>query len=73
VTGVQKEDPKTDGTPMEQSAEFKFIHANDVIREKDIFIPGLFLKLFKYVLGMDVQATSPDFEFGSTKGDNTQS
>jgi hypothetical protein len=57
---------------MEQAAEFKFIHANDVIKEKDIFIPGLFLKLFKYVLGMDIQTTSPDFEFGSTQGDNTQ-
>jgi 8-oxo-dGTP pyrophosphatase MutT (NUDIX family) len=72
VTGITKEEPKTDGSPMEQSAEFKFIPANDVIKEKDIFIPGLFLKLFKYVLGMDIQTTSPDFEFGSTQGDNTQ-
>ena len=64
VTGIIKEEPKTDGSSMEQAAEFKFIPANDVIKEKDIFIPGLFLKLFKYVLGMDIQTTSPDFEFG---------
>ena len=73
VSGIQKEDPLTDGSSMEHSAEFKFIPANDVIREKDIFIPGLFLRLFKYVLGMDVQATSPDFDFGSTKGINSKS
>jgi hypothetical protein len=53
---------------MEQSAEFKFIAANDVVKAKDIFIPGLFLKLFKYVLGTDIQGVSTDFDFGSTKG-----
>jgi 8-oxo-dGTP pyrophosphatase MutT (NUDIX family) len=68
VTGVKKEDPKTDGSEMEQSAEFKFIAANDVVKAKDIFIPGLFLKLFKYVLGTDIQGASTDFDFGSTKG-----
>jgi hypothetical protein len=31
------------------------IPANDVVKVKDVFIPGLFLKLFKYVLGMDLQ------------------
>jgi hypothetical protein len=36
--------------------EFKFIPANDVVKAKDIFIPGLFLKLFKYVLGIDIQS-----------------
>lgn len=67
VTGIEKEDPKTDGSRMEMEAEFKFIPANDVVNVKDIFIPGLFLKLFKYVLGMDIQDQSSDFEFGSSK------
>lgn len=67
VTGVEKEEPKTDGTKMEMEAEFKFIPANDVVNMKDIFVPGLFLKLFKYVLGMDIQEESPDFDFGSSK------
>jgi 8-oxo-dGTP pyrophosphatase MutT (NUDIX family) len=67
VTGVERGVPKTDGSPMEMMAEFNFIPANDVVKVKDIFIPGLFLKLFKYVLGMEVQTSSPDFDFGSSK------
>jgi 8-oxo-dGTP pyrophosphatase MutT (NUDIX family) len=67
VTGVQRETPKTDGSPIEKEAEFKFISANDAVKAKDIFIPGLFLKLFKYVLGTDIQGSSIDFDFDSTK------
>jgi 8-oxo-dGTP pyrophosphatase MutT (NUDIX family) len=67
VTGVEKEEPKTDGSEQEKNAEFVFIIANDAVKAKDIFIPGLFLKLFKYVLGMDVQSPSVDFDFGSSK------
>jgi 8-oxo-dGTP pyrophosphatase MutT (NUDIX family) len=67
VTGVGLEDPKTDGTELEKNSEFVFIIANDAVKAKDIFIPGLFLKLFKYVLGMDVQTPSTDFDFGSSK------
>jgi len=67
VTGIEKEDPKTDGSDKEKNAEFVFIIANDAVKAKDIFIPGLFLKLFKYVLGMDVQSPSVDFDFGSSK------
>lgn len=67
VTGVERKTPKTDGSEMEQNSEFGFIIANDAVKAKDIFIPGLFLKLFKYVLGMDIQTPSTDFDFGSTK------
>lgn len=67
VTGVEKEEPKTDGSQKEMEAEFKFIPANDVVNVKDIFIPGLFLKLFKYVLGMEIQDQSSEFELGSSK------
>jgi 8-oxo-dGTP pyrophosphatase MutT (NUDIX family) len=64
VTGLQKGEALTDGTKEEQEMEFKFIPANDVVKAKDIFIPGLFLKLFKYVLGIDIQGSSqtPDDE-----------
>jgi 8-oxo-dGTP pyrophosphatase MutT (NUDIX family) len=58
VTGLQKGEAITDGTRDEQEMEFKFIPANDVVKAKDIFIPGLFLKLFKYVLGIDIQGSS---------------
>jgi 8-oxo-dGTP pyrophosphatase MutT (NUDIX family) len=67
VTDVNLEEPKTDGSEKEKNAQFTFIVANDAVKAKDIFIPGLFLKLFKYVLGMDVQSPSVDFDFGSSK------
>jgi 8-oxo-dGTP pyrophosphatase MutT (NUDIX family) len=67
VTGSERGTPKTDGSDQEKNAEFNFIIANDAVKAKDIFISGLFLKLFKYVLGMDVQTPSTDFEFGSSK------
>jgi len=73
VTGVVRETPKTDGTAKESQAEFKFIPANDVVKAKDIFIPGLFLKLFKYVLGIDVLSPSTDFEFGAEKPSDLES
>lgn len=61
VTGLEKGEPKTDGSEEEKNMVFKFIPANDVVKAKDIFIPGLFLKLFKYVLGIDIQSgTNPD-------------
>jgi 8-oxo-dGTP pyrophosphatase MutT (NUDIX family) len=55
VTDVVKGEPNPDNNEKENTMEFKFISANDVVKHKDIFIPGLFLKLFKFVLGFDVQ------------------
>lgn len=58
VTGLEKGEAKGDGSEDEKQMEFKFIPANDVVKAKDIFIPGLFLKLFKYVLGIDIQSST---------------
>jgi len=55
VTDVIKGESNPDDNEKENLMEFKFISANDVVKHKDIFIPGLFLKLFKFVLGFDVQ------------------
>lgn len=65
VTNLQKGEAITDGSQEEQEMEFKFIPANDVVKAKDIFIPGLFLKLFKYVLGIDIQGS------GESSGEDT--
>ena len=73
VTGITKGEPQPDETEKEQNMEFKFISANDVVKAKDVFIPGLFLKLFKYVLGIDVQGVSTDFEIGSVKPNDLES
>ena len=58
ATGIERGEVTTDGSDREAQAEFKFIPANDVVKAKDIFIPGLFLKLFKYVLGMNISNPS---------------
>lgn len=39
---------------IDPEKNFSFIPANDAVKTKDIFIPGLFLKLFKYVMGMNI-------------------
>jgi 8-oxo-dGTP pyrophosphatase MutT (NUDIX family) len=66
VTGIEKETPETDGSEGERKMRFKFIPANDVVKAQDIFIPGLFLKLFKFVMGMEV--TNPDEKGALKKG-----
>jgi len=43
---------------IDKEGNFKFIPANDVIKTRDIFIPGLFLKLFKFVMGMNISNPS---------------
>ena len=60
ITGIERGEVTTDGSSREAEAEFKFIPANDVVKAKDIFIPGLFLKLFKYVLGMNISSPASD-------------
>jgi 8-oxo-dGTP pyrophosphatase MutT (NUDIX family) len=70
VTGIEKGEAETDGSEQEKNMEFKFISANDVVKSKDIFIPGLFLKLFKYVLGIDIQGQQKEFDLGKSKGYN---
>jgi len=70
VTGIPQGEAKTDGTEQEKNMEFKLIPANDVVKMKDIFIPGLFLKLFKYVIGMDLARPGEKTEMGVKKGYN---
>ena len=67
VTGLKRGERKTDGSENEKLSEFLFIPANDVVKSKDVFIPALFLKLFKYVVGMDVY-NRDDSTFGKMKG-----
>jgi 8-oxo-dGTP pyrophosphatase MutT (NUDIX family) len=54
VTGIEAGKKTTDGSEDEKNSRFIFIPANDVVKSKDVFIPALFLKLFKYVVGMDL-------------------
>jgi 8-oxo-dGTP pyrophosphatase MutT (NUDIX family) len=54
VTDIKRQEPQTDGSEQESLSSFVFIPANDVVKCKDVFIPALFLKLFKFVLGKDI-------------------
>jgi len=67
VTGIEKGKAEGDGSKQEKNAIFHFIPANDVVKAKDIFIPGLFLKLFKFVVGMDLY-NREDSVFGKPSG-----
>lgn len=50
-----------------RNSEFHFIPANDVVKSNDVFIPALFLKLFKFVVGMDLY-NRDDSTFGEADG-----
>jgi 8-oxo-dGTP pyrophosphatase MutT (NUDIX family) len=66
VSDIERQNPQTDGSKGESLSEFVFIPANDVVKCKDVFIPALFLKLFKYVMGKDL--FKPDGEIFEPKG-----
>ena len=67
VTGIERGTATTDGSESERLSEFIFIPANDVVKAKDVFVPAIFLKLFKFVVGMDLY-NRDDSTFGKTKG-----
>jgi hypothetical protein len=67
VTGIERGKPQTDGSEQEALSSFHFIPANDVVKSKDVFIPALFLKLFKFVVGMDLY-NRDDSVFTKSKG-----
>jgi 8-oxo-dGTP pyrophosphatase MutT (NUDIX family) len=68
VTEITRGNPEPDGSEKEAQMDFKFISANEVVKAKDIFIPGLFLKLFKYVLGFDIQDKSTKLDLEKKEG-----
>ena len=67
VTGIKKGEAETDGSKQEELSSFHFIPANDVVKAQDVYIPALFLKLFKFVVGMDLY-NRDDSVFGKPKG-----
>lgn len=67
VTGIEKGEATTDGSEDERLSQFIFIPANDVVKSKDVFVPAIFLKLFKFVVGMDLY-NRDDSTFGKSKG-----
>lgn len=67
VTGLEKGIATTDGSEDEKLSQFIFIPANDVVKAKDVFVPAIFLKLFKFVVGMDLY-NRDDSTFGKSKG-----
>jgi 8-oxo-dGTP pyrophosphatase MutT (NUDIX family) len=71
VTGISPEKPKTDGSEQERLSKFTLIPANDVISIEDPFVSSLFLRIFKYVVGMDIY-NREDSIFSRKKEINTE-
>lgn len=71
VTGIEAEIPKTDGSESERLSTFKFIDPNEILTVEDPFIPSLFLRIFKYIAGLDIY-NREDSIFSRKKEINTE-
>jgi 8-oxo-dGTP pyrophosphatase MutT (NUDIX family) len=71
ITGITPSEPKTDGSEQEKLSKFTLIPANEVISVEDPFISALFLRIFKYVVGMDIY-NREDSIFSRKKEINTE-
>jgi 8-oxo-dGTP pyrophosphatase MutT (NUDIX family) len=71
VSGITPSEPKTDGSMSEKLSKFRFINSNEVVYVEDPFISALFLRIFKYVVGMDIY-NREDSIFSRRKEINTE-
>lgn len=71
VTGIEIGEAKTDGSESERLSSFKFIDPNEVLSVEDPFISALFLRLFKYVAGVDIYSRE-DSIFSKKREINTE-
>lgn len=71
VSNINPGEPKTDGSEQERLSKFIMIPSNDVLSVEDPFIPSLFLRIFKYVVGMDIY-NREDSIFSKKKEINTE-
>lgn len=71
VSNINPGEPKTDGSEQERLSKFLMIPSNDVLSVEDPFIPSLFLRIFKYVVGMDIY-NREDSIFSKKKEINTE-
>lgn len=71
ITGISPGKPETDGSEQEKLSKFTFIAPNEIISIEDPFIPALFLRIFKYVVGIDIY-NREDSIFSKNKEINTE-
>jgi 8-oxo-dGTP pyrophosphatase MutT (NUDIX family) len=71
ISGITPSEPKTDGSEQEKLSKFTLIPANEVISIEDPFVSSLFLRIFKYVVGMDIY-NREDSIFSKKKEINTE-
>jgi selenocysteine lyase/cysteine desulfurase len=71
ITGIEPGEPQTDGSEQERLSKFTLVPANDIISIEDPFISALFLRIFKYVVGMDIY-NREDSIFSKKKEINTE-
>jgi 8-oxo-dGTP pyrophosphatase MutT (NUDIX family) len=71
ITDLTQGEVKTDGSEQEKLSTFKLIPTNEIISVEDPFISALFLRIFKYVVGIDLY-NREDSIFSRKKEMNTE-
>jgi len=71
ITDLAQGEVKTDGSEQEKLSTFKLIPTNEIISVEDPFISALFLRIFKYVVGIDLY-NREDSIFSRKKEINTE-
>ena len=71
ITDLTQGEVKTDGSEQEKLSTFKLIPTNEIISVEDPFISALFLRIFKYVVGIDLY-NREDSIFSRKKEINTE-
>ncbi len=71
TTNLNPGEPLTDGSEQEKLSQFVLIPSNQVLSIEDPFVPSLFLRIFKYVVGMDIY-NREDSIFSKKKEINTE-
>jgi 8-oxo-dGTP pyrophosphatase MutT (NUDIX family) len=71
ISNLNPGEPLTDGSEQEKLSQFVLIPSNQVLSIEDPFVPSLFLRIFKYVVGMDIY-NREDSIFSKKKEINTE-
>lgn len=54
ITGLEKQEKEGDGTESEEKSEFLLVTVKEALNTSDALIPALFLKIFRYIFGFDL-------------------
>lgn len=64
ITGLTPEKAEGDGSEEENKSEFKLIPVREALNTEDVYVPSVFMKIFNYVFGFNVTASSETKQTG---------